>query len=125
MHEEHERGLAQLAGDGEEVLVMSRSQLINFASHTQPAGGRYIHLLFLLRSGLMLPKDFRELVPKRDLDKLTVDPPRVIVTEFGDTLLMDALPELRRSVESGTYVIAAKSALFRVYVREGSKPPKG
>jgi hypothetical protein len=86
----------ELTSDGEEVLVLTRDQLITFASFTEQVGGRYRFLLYLARTGLLDRSGVEALAPGL-VERLLASPPRVIVTEDGDVPpLLLAFPELRR-----------------------------
>jgi hypothetical protein len=117
------RRIDALTTDGEAVLVLGKSQLLNFASNTEPVGGRYGHLFYLLRNGVLSRSAFLELVPRDVLRKLYAEPPRVLVEELGDRRLLELLPELQTALGRSRYELAGKWSVFRVYqLRDGAAP---
>jgi hypothetical protein len=106
-----------LAGDGEEVLVLGRAQILNYASNTKPFGGRYSHFFHLARYRLLDAKGFRELVPADAMARLTRTPPRLFVLD-GDSTLVEAVPEIGASLARGRYLMVGRSGPIRVYQRQ-------
>lgn len=85
----------EITRDGEEVLVLTRNQLITFESFTEHIGGRYRFLLYLARTGLLDRAGVEALAPGL-VAGIIAAPPRVIVTEGGDVPpLLEIFPELR------------------------------
>lgn len=109
--------LDDLTAPGEEVLVLGGTQLLNYASGTAPAGGKYSHLFYLLRCGLLNRQTFLELMPEAVLDRLLRDPPRIVVTEDGDDAVLDALPELMTGFHRARYEFISNAGPFAIYSR--------
>jgi hypothetical protein len=107
----------QLTQAGEEVLVLSGAQLINYASDTRPAGGKHSHFFYLLRCGLLDRAAFLELMPRRTLEGLLTSPPRVVVWQGGDDAVLRALPELRQALRRTPYRFVSRWGPFAVWVR--------
>ncbi len=107
----------QLTQDGEEVLVLGATQLINYASNTQPAGGKYSHFFYLLRCGLLDRAAFFELMPKETSERLLTAPPRVVVGQGGDDEVIEALPELKSALRRTPYRFVDRWGPFAVWVR--------
>lgn len=107
----------RLTPDGEEVLVLGATQLINYASNTQPAGGKYSHFFYLLRCGLLDRAAFFELMPKETSQRLLAAPPRVVVWQGGDDDVILALPELKSALRRTPYRFVSRSGPFAVWVR--------
>ena len=117
------RQLDALTQPGEEVLVLGRNQLLNFASDTRPVGGRYRHLFYLLREGVLDRKTFTELVPRSVLERLYEDPPRIMVDEIENRELVSALPELRDVLLRAGYRRTGEWGIFRFYERARPRRP--
>jgi hypothetical protein len=111
------REVNALTRDGEEVLVLGGTQLLNYASNTLPAGGKYSHLFYMLRSGLLDRDSFLELMPEEVYARLLSDPPRVIVTQDGDDTVLEALPELSQTFRSSGYDFECRWGPFVIYTR--------
>ncbi|HEY6557686.1 MAG TPA: hypothetical protein VI072_10450 [Polyangiaceae bacterium] len=107
----------ELTQDGEEVLVLSAAQLINYASSTEPAGGKYSHFFYLLRCGLLDRAAFFELVPKETIGRLLSSPPRVVVLQDGDAAITEALPELHSALRRVRYRYVSRAGPFAIWVR--------
>ena len=115
--------LDELTTDGEVVLVLSPQQILTLGAKVQQFGGRYVHPLWLLERGLLRPEAFRKIVPASFLEDLRRDPPRVVVTEDEDTVLYDALPEMREGLELHPYTAVAKVFRFTFFVRDDVPAP--
>jgi hypothetical protein len=109
--------LNHLTVPGEEVLVLGGTQLLNYASGTMPAGGKYSHLFYLLRCGLLNRESFLELMPEETLDRLLRDPPRIVVTEDGDDAVLAAIPELLQGFKRARYEFVSNAGPFAIYSR--------
>lgn len=107
----------ELTQDGEEVLVLSAAQLINYASNTEPAGGKYSHFFYLLRCGLLDRAAFLELMPKETLRRLLSSPPRVVVWQGRDEAILQALPELQSALSRVRYRHVSRWGPFAIWVR--------
>jgi hypothetical protein len=108
----------ELTRDGEEVLVMSPAQLINYASNTEPAGGKYSHFFFLLRCGLLDRAAFYELMPKESVRRLLSSPPRVVVWQGDDRAIVEKLPELDSALRRARYRHVSRVGPFAIWVRD-------
>jgi hypothetical protein len=106
-----------LTEPGEEVMVLSGAQLINYASNTRPAGGRYSHFFYMIQMGLLDRKGFLELVPAPNFHALLSDPPRVVVLHDGDERIVNTLPELLHAIRGNPYVRVGVWGCFAVYQR--------
>lgn len=93
------RYIDQRTPDGTEVFVISQSEMINFNSHTEPVGGRYRYLFYLLRTKLLHRQDFNELAPPDLLSKILANPPPIFVGNVGPMDLLDEFPEIKILLE--------------------------
>jgi hypothetical protein len=111
------RLVASMTTPGEAVLVLGRSELVNYASGTEPVGGYYRHYFYLLRTGILDRRRFLELVPSGTLRTLYDDPPRVLVDQADSGHLAAALPDIAAAISRHRYRLIAKRGVFRVYER--------
>jgi hypothetical protein len=111
--------IASLTTPGETVLVLSENDLLTFASETQPVGGRYAPAFYLLRAGMLDRQGFLSLLPNETYRKLLDDPPRILVSEPGNDILLDRLPELRTALRNKGYELDSRHGYLRIYRRSG------
>ena len=89
------RHLDSISEDGSVVWNLTRHELLNFLSHTRPAGGRYKYVFYLAKTRLIGRAAFEALVPEALRLGLLANPPGVVVTGVsGKPILMDVMPEL-------------------------------
>lgn len=86
--------------EGTEVLVLGKNELLNFASHTQPGGGRYRYLFYLIKNHHLDREGFFDVAPPGWLAQYLADPPPAIVTVAHDETLVTVLPEIARVLEA-------------------------
>ena len=86
------RYIDQHTEDGAEVFVLARNELLNFASHTRPAGGRDRYYWYLFKNEHFRAEDVRAVAPPDLVRRLWVDPPTMIVRAFRDNRIEQAFP---------------------------------
>lgn len=112
------RQLASLSREGETVLVLSETELLTYASETEPVGGRYSPLFYLLRAGMLDREGFLSLLPRASYRKLVDDPPRLVVSEDGKDVLLELLPELAASLRGKSYRVVGRHGFFTILQRD-------
>jgi hypothetical protein len=110
-----------LTEPGEEVLVLSGAQLVNYASNTRPAGGKYSHFFYMVQVGLLDRKAFLELMPASDFEALLRNPPRVVVLHDGDERILNTLPELLNAIVAKNYRRVGQWGYLSVYLRRDQR----
>jgi hypothetical protein len=109
-----------LTRNGDEVLVLTSNQLINYHSHTTPFGGRYRYHFYLLKNDLLDRTAFERLVPGRTVWRMLNEPPRVIVSAMGEPPLLARYPELNLMLKRH-YRVVQKYAHILIYLRAGER----
>jgi hypothetical protein len=112
------RQIASLTSRGETILVLGETELVTYASGTEPVGGRYSPLFYLLRAGMLDREGFLSLLPRTSYRKLLDDPPRLMVSEDGKDVLLELLPELAASLRSKRYRAVGRHGFFTIFQRE-------
>lgn len=113
--------IAALTQGEDEVLVFGGCQLLIYASHSKAGGGKYSHLLYLLRNRLIDRRSFLDLLPDPGVDELLLNPPRLVVFEAGHDAVLEQLPELLRAFERLHYTALTPSGRFKILVRGDAK----
>ncbi|MBN1656534.1 MAG: hypothetical protein JXA30_22375 [Deltaproteobacteria bacterium] len=83
-----------LTRDGDEVLILTSNQLINYQSKTLPFAGGYRYLFYLLINDLLSRRKLEKLVPREIVYRLLHQPPRVIVSALGLPPMQRHFPEI-------------------------------
>jgi hypothetical protein len=91
--------------DGAEVLLLTSHELLNFLSHTRPAGGRYEYIFYLAKIGLIDRKAFEALVPAPVREALRADPPALVVAGLRQAPLLGVMPELHAMILERYHVV--------------------
>jgi hypothetical protein len=113
-----------LTYDGEEVLVLTSNQMINYQSKTRPFGGGYRYLFYLLNNDFISREKVVSMIPAEMLKKLLLHPPRVIVSALGRPPMIRHFPELGALMDA-EYEVVQNYAHKLIYLPKKEKVPKG
>lgn len=86
--------LDQAADDGEQLLVLTRDELLAFNANMAPVGGRHRYFFYLLKNDFIDRAGFDRLAPPELLPELLADPPIWIMGEPFRSPILDDLPEI-------------------------------
>ncbi len=113
-----------LTKDGEEVLVLTSNQLINYQSKTMPFGEGYRYLFYLMINDLLDRDTLESMIPEDMLYRLLHKPPRVIVSALGTQPMQRHYPELIPLLDD-QYQVVQNYAHKLIYLPKEEKAFKG
>lgn len=113
-----------LTKDGEEVLVLTSNQLVNYISKTIPFGEGYRYLFYLMINDLLDRETLESIIPERIRYRLLHQPPRVIVSAMGLQPMQRYYPELIPLLNE-KYSIVQSYAHKLIYLPKSENAPKG
>jgi len=113
-----------LTQDGEEVLVLTSNQLINYQSKTTPFGEGYRYLFYLMINDLLDRDTLESMVPKDTIYRIKHHPPRVIVSALNIQPMQRYYPELIPLMDE-QYEVVQNYAHKLIYLPKDKKNFKG